>query len=315
MIKTKHILPTFLSIIFMSQISISYAQSEEDVPIANQEQYSAEPDSEAVPASDFAKRVLHDEVKEAETLDALAILKIAIKECDNGNGQACYDKGQLIQNGVGEVDQEEDNSPSINQDSIAELADEATLQAEIRAAYEAGCRLRHMASCTRLAFRMEKGIGGPRDQDAAYILYNGLCKNGDSWSCTRMGYNLFRSASQKNGAQHDIVLQESALHDDESAESLYARSREFFTLGCEYRNGSACYYLGMMQGDGTGGDQNPSDARKNYSAACKLGYGRGCHALSIAYRTGFGGNANMILALSYMNEACKQGYEPACHSE
>jgi hypothetical protein len=185
-------------------------------------------------------------------------------------------------------------------------------------------------SCTRVAARLERGDGVPRDEARAAALYEKACDAADPLACANLGrlHRLGRGGLPKDLARARLLFEKACNVDRDAGASDGARGCAL--LGEAYRDGAGgvsrddrralglfqdacgrgdptgCKDLGGMHQYGRGGlARDEAEAAALYRRACDGGEVLGCNDLGVLVGAGRGGLArDERLAADLYRRAC-----------
>lgn len=159
---------------------------------------------------------------------------LAARECDKGDGSACY----LLA-------------------SYAGFGQGGPTDREVqRESYKKACELGFMTACTEYADLASRALGGPEDTGGALDAASLACASSNGWGCTMSG---------------DLLVQTSWQMDDPAmAKEQQIEARSLYRKACELRDSEGCMRLADMLVKGEGGEADPVSAMSILTQSCNL---------------------------------------------
>jgi TPR repeat protein len=154
-------------------------------------------------------------------------------------------------------------------------------QASATRYYKQACDSGELGWCQSYGERAWAGTGMPKDQSTAVVVLERACKGRYIASCYL-------------AAQHLVALGKDEL-----------RAATLAGIGCEYKDGSACWYAGVLAAQGKGGMASNERALAFYDKACGFKSPTGCNAAGDAYRDGTGTAKEPGKAIERYREGCE----------
>jgi len=93
----------------------------------------------------------------------------------------------------------------------------------------------------------------------------------------------------------------------------YALARKLYSDACDRGESPACFELGNMQRQGTGGSRDMAKARVSFARGC-LTDGPSCRAAGLMFEYGWGGPQDFAQAGEFYRDGCDLDDPVACHN-
>ncbi|MBX3160750.1 MAG: sel1 repeat family protein [Deltaproteobacteria bacterium] len=147
--------------------------------------------------------------------------------------------------------------------------------------YKQSCESGESGWCGKYAERAHDGVGTPKDVKGAMAALERACQAGYGESCRR-------------GAQYLV---------DDGGDAT--RAATMASLGCDHKNGGACWLAGRMAATGRGVTKSDEKAYGFYDRGCGMNWPSACEATGAALRTGTGVAKDLEKAFARFDAACK----------
>ena len=180
-----------------------------------------------------------------------------------------------------------------------------------------GCTL-DPKECGTLAefFRLGFGMAAP-DQASATRYYKQACDSGELGWCQSYGERAWAGTGMPKDAAIAVAVLERACKGRYIASCYLAaehlatlgkddvRAATLATIGCDYKDGTACWYAGVLAAQGKGGMASNERALVFYDKACGFKSPTGCNAAGDAYRNGTGSAKEPGKAIERYRDGCE----------
>jgi len=156
---------------------------------------------------------------------------------------------------------------------------------------EQQCALGNAVSCDTLGVIQFLGKGAPKDQSAAWRLFEKACEMGSSNACL----NSARLAFNGWGGPKDQAL-----------------ALKRYMGACRAGSAAGCFEAAVMHGLGAGVPRDSSRAAALYRVSCDLGEQNGCNNLGVQHMGGDGVPLDPKAALLLFKRSCDGGNAVSC---